>query len=76
MRLWQSIILPIALSTAAWSAPSPVVPNPDGVAVSAEKADKIAPEDPSNSDPQPTTVLLVASGLICFGMTRKFRVNR
>jgi hypothetical protein len=83
MRLWPSMILPVALSVAAFAkgptAPSLVTANVDATIISLDRdktQDKNAPDSPGPSEPQPATIILVASGLICFGMTRKFRVNR
>ncbi|HEY1754709.1 MAG TPA: hypothetical protein VGG72_04900 [Bryobacteraceae bacterium] len=77
MRIWRSLILLVVFSAAILSARSPVVPNADANNAAAEQGlDQSPPDDPGASEAQPTTVLLVASGLICFGMTRKFRVNR
>lgn len=84
MRIWTKMILPVVLAASAWAAPAPCVS--DGQIPNQTQASSGCPEPGkitkvlsgspfSTSVPGPSSMLLIATGLICFGITKKFRAN-
>ena len=67
MRSWLKILVSFAmLAGAAWSAPS----------VEESFVNRFTKDPFATSAPDPTSALLIATGLVCFGLTRKDRGNR
>lgn len=67
MRSWLKILVSSAmLAGAAWSAP----PAEESV------VNRFTKDPFATSAPEPPSALLIATGLVCFGLTRKDRRNR